>query len=860
MGTKAGPVLSTATQGTMWAYVQNWIARGITFVVVFALARLLSPDEFGAFALTMVFLSVGEIFVEHLFAHAVVQREDLTPEHLNAAFWTTLGCGVALGVLTLVCASFFAQKFNAPNIEPLIMAISPVFIFMAISSIPAALLRRSLDYRTLAQRTALSNLISGAVAIAAAVAGWGVWAFVLQVLCFNAVGTVILWRRSIWRPTCQFSKPALKELMGFSVRITLVKLLDLAETRLVELIVGRYVGLAALGNYSFATRMQQAASQLLAAPLWESSVSVFSRHQSNPQALSKALEQRSVLAATFVVPAFLFAAAAGQALIPAVFGEKWLNAVLPFQILCVLGAVRAVAFLYGCLLQGIGEANATVYVAGVRSALGLGLMAFLLQYGASGVAAALLLGQLLSMPFTFRVMRQKTGLTAATLLSQWVVPWLSGGVASCAGWWLVQMMNGHMPYAMVAALSVSLSCTVFLLLMGFFMPKTLLQYAHRLPGLPGRCLRAWLQRMAHWQTQCHVFCMMRLMNWAAPVQAASAVKNGVCVLGSGLAEIGNPASLEGWRSLLAHLGVKKATLLSSHAPQPGGPQSVAFELLPGWASMLHAAALAKVLAQAQALVLLDENISSSDALLRARVIAFCIDRKIAVLQSGVHFKPAPHALMLQAPDAAAWLAPAVNGSLQAQVAHWLSTTQNPTVGHRLGWHVGAPASLQASTEVIENWVRQQSTKVIVFLLPDEATSQAAASWHAQLSDEVQGQVLLLNVALSHVGEIAQCFSHLDMVKVDSFCLMQIALSQSIPILVDADEQGHRAAHLKAWGLQESHLLTSADASNAAVLDQRLQQQLSQSHETRIALRLACQATKDALAAAMLTTLQPRNGS
>jgi len=79
----AAPRVSAA-RGTLWAYIQNWSARGITLLVFFALARLLTPAQFGTFAVAMVFLTLGEIFVEQLFAGAIVQRETLEHEHLDA--------------------------------------------------------------------------------------------------------------------------------------------------------------------------------------------------------------------------------------------------------------------------------------------------------------------------------------------------------------------------------------------------------------------------------------------------------------------------------------------------------------------------------------------------------------------------------------------------------------------------------------------------------------------------------------------------------------------------------------------------------------------------------------------------------
>jgi O-antigen/teichoic acid export membrane protein len=847
MATKKASTLSAATQGTLWAYVQNWVARGITLVVFFALARLLTPTEFGAFAVTMVFLTVGEIFVEQLFAHALIQREELSPEHINVAFWATFFCGSVMVLVTLLGASFFAQKFDAPSIEPLIMAISPVFLFMAASSVPAALLRRSLNYRMLAQRTALSNLISGGVAIGAALAGLGVWAFVLQVLCFNALGTFILWRRESWRPQWKFSSQALKDLAGFSIRITFVKLLDLVETRVVELVIGHSLGLAALGNYALAARAQQAASQLLAAPLWESSVAVFSRQQKNPQALSQALEQRCVLAATFVVPAFLFAAAAAPALIPAVFGEKWHSAVLPFQILCVLGAVRAVAFLYGCVLQGIGEGNASVHLAGLRLLLILGAMPILLQYGVSGVAAALLIGQLLSMPFAFRVMRQKTGLKARTLLGQLFVPWLAGGLAAWAGLCLGQTMLNHAPYMLTAGSSLSLSSLVLLLLMGILMPETLLRYMRRLPGVLGRFLCAWLEKMACLKNKLQADFLMIVMNCAASQRVPSTGKSGVVVWGQNHFKAYEQGSLEGLLTLFDDVGLKQATLLCPKFFQPNALSLVALKALSGWGQLFPTFVISKVLADAQALVILGESTSSFEDFFRLKVVSFCAKRGIPVLDAGTSL------------DGVAWLTPATGDALHQEVTQW-SSRMDSSVGCLIGWEIPAEPTqlvLDACEHAITKLVIEQSAKVVIFSFTDRFALKDATQLHVKLPDAVQARVLLLGGEFASAAEVAQCFKVFDLLKLVQPELTRVALSQGVPVLADADDASRHSALLKVWGLNEACLLNSSDASDASQLYKRLQQQLLHRHENRRVLQVLGQAGKSTLATALTACLNKK---
>jgi O-antigen/teichoic acid export membrane protein len=321
-----------------------------------------------------------------------------------------------------------------------------------------------------------------------------VWAFVLQVLSFQVVGTITLWCKESWRPQWKFSNRALVDLSAFSTRITIVRLLDLAETRVVELVTGHALGLVALGNYALAARAQQAALQLLAAPLWESSSSLFSREQADPAMLKQVLQQRSLLAATLIVPAFLFIAASAPALLPAVFGTQWVHAVVPFQLLCGVCALRAVMALHAALLQGVGDGEASVTVAAWRCVLSLGFIPVFLSHGVVGVAAALLLGQVLSLPFMVRAIRRRTGLSVREQLAPVAMPWLVSSIAAGVGAWVVLALlkaSAHLWLATV--LSFAASGTVFLVLMVLCLPHLLSPHAQRVPGRAGQGLRALLR-------------------------------------------------------------------------------------------------------------------------------------------------------------------------------------------------------------------------------------------------------------------------------------------------------------------------------------------------------------------------------
>src|SRR5690606_22252040 len=76
------------------------------------LARLLAPEDFGRTMLVLVAVQTLILLVQAGFEEALVQREEVTPEHLATAFWTVTALGAALAALCWAAAGVFAATFD----------------------------------------------------------------------------------------------------------------------------------------------------------------------------------------------------------------------------------------------------------------------------------------------------------------------------------------------------------------------------------------------------------------------------------------------------------------------------------------------------------------------------------------------------------------------------------------------------------------------------------------------------------------------------------------------------------------------------------------------------------------------------
>ena len=81
---------------------------------------------------------------------------------------------------------------------------APVALLVTLGAFPTTLLRRRLQFRTLAIQSVTAGGIGQAVAVVLALTGFGVWALAWQAIAFQTVTTTLSWITSRWFPAWAF--------------------------------------------------------------------------------------------------------------------------------------------------------------------------------------------------------------------------------------------------------------------------------------------------------------------------------------------------------------------------------------------------------------------------------------------------------------------------------------------------------------------------------------------------------------------------------------------------------------------------------------------------------------------------------
>jgi O-antigen/teichoic acid export membrane protein len=341
-----------------WSSAANWGSQLVSFGVYTGLARLLDPRIFGSVAIAGVYVAFMQVFVNQGFGTALVQREDLDPEHVDSAFWINMVMAILLGALSILFEGQIARLFHEPSVAPVIGWLAVSFPLFALSSTPNALLTRDLKFRVLAVRGLASTVIGGVAGLAMAFLGFGVWSLVGQQLVGAVFGVVFLWSTVEWRPGFKMSKRHLRDLYGFSLNLTLNDILWFFSQRSDSAIVGYGFGAVGLGPYSLASRLNNLLLSCLGAPLQQVALPALSKIQSDRARIERAVAKFCEVSSLVSLPIFAGLFVTAPQAVPVLFGAKWVAAVPIVQALAAYAAIRSLFTFMDPLMLAVGRSGA----------------------------------------------------------------------------------------------------------------------------------------------------------------------------------------------------------------------------------------------------------------------------------------------------------------------------------------------------------------------------------------------------------------------------------------------------------------------------------------------------------------------
>lgn len=391
----AGPVSSlgrSAARGAMTMVFGQVGRLTIQLAGVFVLARVLSPADYGVFAMVTVLVNVGELLQDFGLSSAAIQAPVVTEAQQTNLFWINTCIGLSLGLLVFACAPAIAAFYHEPKLIGIARALAPSFVMNGLASQFRAHLTRHFRMTALSVAVVCAQTAGIAVGLIVALRGLGTWALVAQQLSFTFVSLAIMVKASDFWPGLPRRNANIAGFLRFGGNLMATNLIAQVSRSLNTVLIGNRFGAELAGLYDRAFMLLMLPLNQINVPANTVALPTLSKLQDDPERFERFLLHGQTVLLHALLVVFAYAAAAGDVLIGVVMGEQWLPAAPLFRILTIAGAFQAAGYATYWAFTSKGLTHQTLRFS-LTTRAGLVLLLLLgLSWGVQGVTIAYTLG------------------------------------------------------------------------------------------------------------------------------------------------------------------------------------------------------------------------------------------------------------------------------------------------------------------------------------------------------------------------------------------------------------------------------------------------------------------------------------
>jgi len=323
------------------------------------LARLLSAEDFGLMAIVLVVLAYGTLFADMGVNSAFVQRQDVSLEQRSSLFWLNIVIAMTIAIAIVAISPLAAGFFGDERLQPLMMLSASIVVFAAFGAQIKMARSKELDFRQLVLLEILAALAGLVVAVAGALAGWGVYALVASGIVTSLTGTILAWAFLArgWRPMWRMKAIDIKSFLGFGSALTANNIVNQINSTIDIFIGGKLFDASQLGFYSVPRNLCLQIQMVVNPIVTRVGFPLIAQVQHDVGRIKLIYKKTMNMVASTTAPVYIFVALFSPEIVTVLLGPNWENSIELLRVLALWGGLRSLCNPSGSLLLGMGRAG-----------------------------------------------------------------------------------------------------------------------------------------------------------------------------------------------------------------------------------------------------------------------------------------------------------------------------------------------------------------------------------------------------------------------------------------------------------------------------------------------------------------------
>jgi O-antigen/teichoic acid export membrane protein len=282
-------------------------------------------------------------------------RRDREPVIVEQAHGGSLLTGFGAAALMLIAAWPLSVFYNEPRVAPVMAVLSLALMLNGANVVPLAVLQQRLEYRRVALIEFVRAIAQASTVLVCAFLDFRYWSLALGLVVGSVAARIVTGRYvtiAARRPT----RAVLGPTALYARQLVIGVLAWYAYANSDFVVLGRVVGMAALGYYQFAWNIAQLPGEKLGNVLQAVILPFFGAIGDNKEALRHYYCLLSELLIGVMLPVLVGFVLVSPIAIPMIFGAKWVASVPLVQILLLSTSIGTLALLSYHVLGATGQA------------------------------------------------------------------------------------------------------------------------------------------------------------------------------------------------------------------------------------------------------------------------------------------------------------------------------------------------------------------------------------------------------------------------------------------------------------------------------------------------------------------------
>jgi O-antigen/teichoic acid export membrane protein len=382
------PAAMSVRGAAVWAMAGQYVSFAIQFATSVIISRFfLTPAEVGLFSISLAAALLVAVLQDFGLSRYISGLPVLNAEEIARCSSVALIFSLIIAGIIALAGWPMAKLYSQPALAPIMLVVAASYLFVPFSVVPLALMARAMQFRGHFAVNTGGAAAQGTVALALAAAGYSSFALAWAMIASSLTRGLIA---QILRPCLPLPLrlDGLGQVVNFGARSSALYVTGALGTRTPDLIVGKLLGLFAVGLYSRAVSLSDQFRMLISGAIGSVFFPAFARIRDRGEPLGPAYLRVCAGYSAVIWPGMAGLALASEPIIRLLYGPVWIGTA-PLLAMIALTEIMLISLpLVSELPIVVGKLNRLILFNMLDTALSILLLAIGCLWGVEGAAAS----------------------------------------------------------------------------------------------------------------------------------------------------------------------------------------------------------------------------------------------------------------------------------------------------------------------------------------------------------------------------------------------------------------------------------------------------------------------------------------